>query len=76
MEKLAAINSQINSNSGILSQLMEGVSNSSIATTSPMTADTGMGNGNLEAKFQSPALSPAHAGCAVEQMEDESATPK
>ncbi len=41
IEKLAAINGQINS--GIFSQLTEGVSNSSIATTAPMTADTGMG---------------------------------
>ncbi len=74
VEKLAAINSQINS--GILSQLTEGVSNSSIATTAPMTADTSMGNSNSEANSQAPAVNPAHAGCAVEKMEAECSTPK
>ena len=74
VEKLAAINSQIIS--GILSQLTEGVSNSSIATTAPVTADTGTGSGNSEANSQAPAMNPAHAGCAVEQMEAECATPK
>ena len=64
VEKLAAINSQINS--GILSQLTEGVSNSSIVTTAPMTADTSMGSGNSEVNSQAPAMNPAHAGCAVE----------
>ncbi len=74
IEKLAAINSQINS--GILSQLTEGVSNSSIATTALMTADTGMGNGNSEANSQALAANPAHAGCAVEHMEADCATQK
>ncbi len=73
-EKLAAINSQINS--GILSQLTEGVSNSSIATTTPVTTDTGTGSGNSDANSQAPAMNPAHAGCAVQQMEAECAIPK
>ncbi len=74
VEKLAAINSQINSR--ILSQLTKGVNNSSIATTAPVTADTGTGSGNSEANSQAPAMNPAHDGCAVEQMEAEYATPK
>ena len=73
-EKLAVIHSQINA--GIISQLAEGVSNSSIMPTAPATADTGAGNGNSEANSQAPAVNPAEAGCAVEQMEEECATPK
>ncbi len=72
--KLAAINSQINSE--LVSQLTGGIGNSSIATTAPILADTGMGSGNSEANSQAPALNPANAGCAVEQMEAECATLK
>ncbi len=75
LEYLAAINSHINS--GILSQLTEeGFDNSSIATTAPMTADTGMGSSNSEANSQAPSMNPANPWCAVEQMEVECATPK
>ncbi len=73
-EKLAVVHSQINA--GIISQLAEGVSNSSIVPTTPATADTGARNGNSEANSQAPAVNPADAGCAVEQMEEECATPK
>ncbi len=73
-EKLAVVNSQIAS--GIVSQLAEGVGNSSLVPTAPSTADTGEGNGNSETNSSSPAVNLASAGCAVERMEEECATPK
>ncbi len=74
VEKLAVVNSQITS--GIVSQLAEGVGNSSLVPTAPSTADTGEGNGNSETNSSSPAVNPASAGCAVERMEEECATRK
>ncbi len=73
-EKLAVVNSQITS--GIVSQLAEGVGNSSLVPTAPSTADTGKGNGNSDTNSSSPAANLANAGCAVERMEEECATLK
>ncbi len=73
-EKLAVVNSQINAD--VIAELAEGVGNSSIVPTAPTSADTGMGSGNSETNSSAPAANPADAGCAVEQMEDECATPK
>ncbi len=73
-EKLAIVNSQITT--GIVSELAEGVGNSSIVPTAPASADTGAGNGNSEANSPSPAANSANAECAVERIEEECATPK
>ncbi len=69
-EKLAVVNSQITS--GVVSQLAEGVGNSSLVPTVPTSADTGVEGGNSETN----SLAPAGAGCAVVRMEEECATPK
>ncbi len=60
----------------VISQLTEGVSNSSIVPTAPLSADTGAGNGNLEMNSQAPAVSPANTGCVVEQTEAECTSPQ
>ncbi len=74
MKKLAVKNSQITSS--IVSQLAEGVGNSSLVPTAPSTADTGEGNGNSKTNSPSTAANPASVGCVVERMEEECASPK
>ncbi len=73
-EKLAVINSHITS--GIVSQLAEGVGNSPIMPTASTLAVTGAGSGNSETTSSAPAANPASAGCTIERMEEECATPK
>lgn len=73
-KKLAVVDSQINA--GVITELMEGVGNSSIMTTAPTLADTGAGSGNSETTSSAPGATPANAGGVVKLMEDECATPK
>ncbi len=69
---MTVLNSRITS--GIVSQLAEGVGNSLIVPTTPMSTESGTGSGNSETNSSAPAVNPARVGCAVERKEEECAS--
>ncbi len=72
VEKLAVMNSQINS--GIINELAEGVDNSSIVPTNPrVSAGEGLAS---ETSSSTPAVILSYAESADEQMEAECVHPK